>query len=76
MSHSLVLFAAFSLNGELMMDSLGQEIAFRNVDAEDGIGMIPFALGEVNHLHSSYVFSLMKKKFSLQGVKINYMLCT
>ncbi|XP_025103910.1 ryanodine receptor-like isoform X4 [Pomacea canaliculata] len=37
---------SFSLNGELMMDSLGQEIAFRNVQTEDGIGFVPaFTLG-------------------------------
>lgn len=30
------MFAGFSLNGELMMDSLGQEIAFRNIDVDEG----------------------------------------
>ena len=34
-----LVFPAFSLNGELMMDSLGQEIAFRNI--ETGEGYVP-----------------------------------
>ncbi|XP_070180339.1 ryanodine receptor-like isoform X4 [Littorina saxatilis] len=37
---------SFSLNGELMMDCMGQEIAFRSVDVEDNFGFVPgFTLG-------------------------------
>ncbi|KAK0046902.1 ryanodine receptor 44F, partial [Biomphalaria pfeifferi] len=32
---------SFSLNGELMMDAMGQEIAFRNVKTSNNIGYVP-----------------------------------
>ena len=44
----------FSLNGELMVDSLGLEIAFRNVTAEDHNGV--YCL----YLQITVIFSLIE----------------
>lgn len=55
---------SFSLNGELMMDSMGQEIAFRNVRVENGIGFVPaFTFGALQQAKTNFGQDVNTLKF-------------
>nr|KAG5704413.1 hypothetical protein BaRGS_024268 [Batillaria attramentaria] len=55
---------SFSLNGELMMDSMGQEIAFRNVTVENSMGFVPaFTFGALQQAKTNFGQDVNTLKF-------------
>ncbi|XP_052827801.1 ryanodine receptor isoform X7 [Octopus bimaculoides] len=62
----------FSLNGELMMDALGQEIAFRNIDTNEGY--VPaFTFGAHQQARVSFGQDINKLKyFTCYGLQEGY----
>ena len=54
------LILAFSLNGELMMDRLGQEIAFKGIDLDDAFvpafSLSPGQQGKLNFGQVIYIY--------------------